>query len=195
MSNASSDASSDIKLPQFSKAMKDFAVQGLRAGKEPMELTQVFPLVFPNFGKNVAEAYQDVVKDRIFSRICDIKRHNKDEIDKPETPADAKQTLETNRRKICASARHRLSFLLDLLDKTPNILSGEKQDKDNSANIMKIVDQIRLEMDRIDGFDGESAVDLNVNTPTSKMGAVVPSPQFTGGRDADPREETPEESG
>lgn len=179
-----SETSSGLKLPNFSEQMHDFALEGLRAGKKPMELTLVFPLVFPNFGKCVDEKYRDVVKDRIFSRICDIKRKNKDEIESSE------QTPEVSKRKICASARHRLAFLFDLLSKTPNMLSGEKQDKDNSSNLLKIVDQIRLEMDRIDGFDGESAVDLYT---ASSLGAVVPSPDIMGVPNANPREEASEE--
>lgn len=176
---------SDVKLPHFSEAMHNFVIEALDNGKRPAEVTVLFPLVFPNFGLGVDP---DKVKDSIFDRV----RKRKKKLESEGKLKASEQTPEASKRKICASATYRLSLLIDLYNKTPHVLSGEKQDKDNSVSLLKILDGIRLEMDRIDGFDGES---VDLNTPTSKMGSLIPSPKLTGGRNANPREEVTEESG
>ena len=143
-----SEDTSNVKLPHFDDRQRDFVLEGLALGKRPSQITVLFRVMFPGFGKGEDHA---LVNGRIFERIRAMRKNKKDEIELFEN-GDIPQE-----RKIVADATFRLSLLLDLYYKTPHLLQGEKQDRDNSATLLKIIGDIRLEMDRISGIK-ESAV-------------------------------------
>ena len=173
------------KLPHFSDAMKEYVEEAFSFEKSPSEVSVLFWLIFPSFGENFSDKV--VLKRRVFRRICRIREESREKISELKTGSER----EISEWKVRSSALYRLSLLIDLFNKTPHILSGEKQDKCNSANIMKIVDQMRIEMDRIDGFSGES---LSLSAVPSTLPALIASHKIFGGSDADPGKEDAEES-
>ncbi|MEG9862123.1 MAG: hypothetical protein V6Z81_06430 [Parvularculales bacterium] len=174
--------SNENSLPHFSDVMNGYVMEALSVGKRPSEVAVLFRLVFPYFGEGVDEEY---LKERIFKRICDIRKNHRERIDELKTAPEA------SKRKIRNSANYRLSLLIDLFNKAPRLIPGEKQDKDNLESVMKVFEQMRIEMDRIDGFDGEP---LQLTATPSKLPETMKSSNIFGDFHADSGEEDAEES-
>ena len=172
---------SKVKLPHFDDRQRDFILEGLALGKRPSQITVLFRVMFPGFGEAEDHA---LVNGRIFERIRKIRTNNKTDIELFEN-GDIPQE-----RKIVADATFRLSLLLDLYYKTPHLLSGEKQDRDNSATLLKIIGDIRLEMDRISGIK-ESTISPDAAMSPSRLPPLGGMP---GRRNVNQIEEDEEES-
>ena len=174
-----SEDTSDVKLPHFDDPQRDFVLEGLALGKRPSQIAVLFRVMFPGFGESEDNA---VVNHRVFKRVCRMQKDNKDEIEQFENE-DIPQE-----RKIVADASFRLSLLLDLYYKTPHILHSEKQDRDNATTLLKIITEMRLEMDRISGIK-ESEVSPDAAMSPSRLPPLGGMPGRRNGRQSGAIEE------
>ena len=155
------------KLSNFSQRHRDFVIHAFAKGHRATEIIPVFQRIFPEFGANLDK---EVLKKKLLSRITDIKRNHRSEIRK----FNAAPELYKNR--IRASASFRLSLLLDLYRNTPVIIRVKNYEKCNSIVLMKIIQEIGVEMDILDCFhDGSMEFDemdypLDTVGPLNTMG-------------------------